>query len=105
VPIYEFRCLKCAAVSEVITRSISSPVKAVCGECGSRKMERMVSRIIPHQTEATKFEQLDPKYDRWVDETVAKSKLDARRDIAEIRAKEAKAVRDAKAQREKKKIV
>lgn len=105
MPIYEYRCKDCDKVSEFITRSISSPLKAVCADCGSKKMERMVSRIIPHQTEATKFEQLDPKYDRWVDDANAQSKRNARRDIAEIRAKEAKAVRDAKAQREKKKIV
>jgi putative FmdB family regulatory protein len=105
VPIYEYRCQECDEVTEVITRGISSQVKAVCAECGSKKMERMVSRIIPHQTEATKFEQLDPKYDRWVDDTVAQSKRNARRDIAEIRAKEASAAREAKAQREKKKIV
>ena len=105
MPIYEYRCLKCGEVSEFITRSISSPLKAVCAECGSKKMERLVSRIIPQQTEATKFEQLDPKYDRWVDDTIAQSKRNARRDITEIRSKEAKAARDAKAQREKKKIV
>jgi putative FmdB family regulatory protein len=105
VPIYEYRCEKCHEVTEIITRSISSPFKAVCAECGSKKMERLVSRIIPHQTEATKLEQLDPKYDRWVDDSNAQSRRKARQDIAEVRAKEAKVRRDAKAQREKKKIV
>ena len=105
MPIYEYRCHDCGEVSEVITRGISSPVKAVCGECGSKKVERLVSRIIAHQTEATKMEQLDPKYDRWVDDTVAKSKAGSRRDVAGVRAKEAQAAREAKAQREKKKFV
>jgi vacuolar-type H+-ATPase catalytic subunit A/Vma1 len=68
-------------------------------------MERLVSRIIPHQNEKTKYEQLDPRYDRWVDDTMAKSKRQAREDIQQIRGQEAQAIRDAKAQREKKKIV
>ncbi|MEX2238929.1 MAG: FmdB family zinc ribbon protein [Dehalococcoidia bacterium] len=105
MPIYEFRCRGCLEVTEVITRGISSPFDAVCGQCGSRELDRIPSRIIPRQTEATKIEQLDPRYDRWVDETMAKSRQDSQRDIAEVRQKEAKAVTDAKAQREKKKTI
>jgi putative FmdB family regulatory protein len=105
VPIYEFRCRDCDATTEVITRSISSSVDAHCDSCGSTNLERLVSRIIPHQTEKTKYDQLDPRYDRWVDDTMAKSKRQAREDITQIRAQEAKAIRDAKREREKKKIV
>lgn len=105
MPIYDYRCLDCGEVTEVITRSISSAVEPVCTKCRSARLEKMPSRIIQHQTEATKFEQLDPRYDRWVDENTELSKKKSKQDIDRIRAGEAKVVADAKAQREKKKIL
>lgn len=105
MPLYDFRCLDCAAVTEVITRSVSSKVEPRCGECSSQKLEKIPSRIIQHQTEATKFEQLDPRYDRWVDENTELSKKKSKQDIDNIRAGEARVIADAKAQREKKKTL
>jgi putative FmdB family regulatory protein len=41
VPIYDFRCLECGKVSEIFIRG--SDQVACCSDCGSIKLERLVS--------------------------------------------------------------
>lgn len=48
VPIYEFRCLACRKRTSVFVRSVTSPVRAACEHCGSRKLARMISRVAVH---------------------------------------------------------
>ena len=45
MPIYEFRCNACRRRTSVFTRSISSPVSAVCQHCGSPELSRLISRV------------------------------------------------------------
>ena len=45
MPIYEFRCNSCRRRTSVFTRSISSPVSAVCQHCGSSELSRLISRV------------------------------------------------------------
>jgi len=45
MPIYEFRCNSCRRRTSVFTRSISSPVSAVCRHCGSADLSRLISRV------------------------------------------------------------
>lgn len=45
MPIYEYGCQACRKRTSVFVRSMSSPVKAVCEHCGSRKMRRLISRV------------------------------------------------------------
>jgi putative FmdB family regulatory protein len=42
MPIYEFRCARCGALSEVVQRVGERPPP--CPKCGSRRMARAVSR-------------------------------------------------------------
>ena len=45
VPVYEFTCNACGAAVSVFTRSISAPVEAKCGRCGSTDLRRLISRV------------------------------------------------------------
>ncbi|HTN51235.1 MAG TPA: zinc ribbon domain-containing protein [Anaeromyxobacter sp.] len=43
MPIYEYVCEACGKLTEVMQR-MSDPPPAACGECGSPKLARLVSR-------------------------------------------------------------
>ena len=44
MPIYEFRCLKCGDVFEILFKSASDEQKLVCPKCESEELERVLSR-------------------------------------------------------------
>ncbi len=56
MPIYEFKCRDCRRLSSVFTRSIGAPVDAECRHCGSRGLERAVSRFAYHRSEQAVLE-------------------------------------------------
>ena len=43
MPIYEYRCRSCGEISSFFTKSIGTPVEAVCAHCQSRDMQRRMS--------------------------------------------------------------
>ena len=43
MPIYEFRCLKCDGVFELLKMSPEDEVEMKCPECGSEDFERVLS--------------------------------------------------------------
>ncbi len=46
MPIYEFRCLKCGSVQEIIvTRSESDAIEIKCNDCGGKELERLLSAV------------------------------------------------------------
>jgi putative FmdB family regulatory protein len=45
VPVYEYVCNACGARLSIFTRSIASPVTAVCDHCGGRDLRRLISRV------------------------------------------------------------
>ncbi len=49
MPIYEYRCEACNKRTSVFVRSISSPVRAACEHCGSKKLTRLISRVAVHR--------------------------------------------------------
>jgi putative FmdB family regulatory protein len=51
MPIYEYKCTKCERLTSVFTRSVSSPAEAECRHCGSKKMERVMSKFAHHRSE------------------------------------------------------
>ena len=52
MPIYEFKCADCGKLNSVFTRSVGSTVDAQCKECGSKKLERSLSKFAYHRSEA-----------------------------------------------------
>ena len=43
MPLYDYRCAACNAVTTVLTRSFSDSADPVCQGCGSRETARMLS--------------------------------------------------------------
>ena len=44
MPIYEFRCLKCDEIFELLFRSSDDPQEMKCPHCGNEDIERVLSR-------------------------------------------------------------
>ncbi|MCX7822482.1 MAG: zinc ribbon domain-containing protein [Syntrophobacterales bacterium] len=44
MPIYEFRCVKCGNIEEVLFISSKEEIKLHCNQCGGEEFERIVSR-------------------------------------------------------------
>lgn len=45
MPIYEYRCEACGAVSSVLVRSRTATVEPACEQCRSKRMKRLISRV------------------------------------------------------------
>lgn len=43
MPLYEYRCERCGAVSEFLMGVVRDEVRPVCPECGSRKLTKLLS--------------------------------------------------------------
>jgi putative FmdB family regulatory protein len=52
VPIYEYKCADCGRLTSVFTRSANAEVNAECRNCGSKKLERALSKFAYHKSEA-----------------------------------------------------
>ena len=52
MPIYEYRCQDCDAVSSIFVRSISSEFTPQCGACGSGSVDRRMSSFAMGKTTA-----------------------------------------------------
>ena len=57
MPIYEFRCDDCKRLTSVFTKSMSAKVDAECGNCGSKKLSRALSKFAYHQSMSRVLEQ------------------------------------------------
>ena len=52
MPIYEYKCRQCGKLNSVFTRSVDAPVNAACENCGSKKLEKALSKFAYHKSEA-----------------------------------------------------
>ena len=52
MPIYEYRCQQCQAVSSFFVRSMNTPIEPVCDGCGSDRMQRRMSSFAMCKTTA-----------------------------------------------------
>ena len=53
MPIYEFKCRDCGRLTSVFVRSMDASSEKTCQHCGSRRLERAVSRFAYHKSEQT----------------------------------------------------
>ena len=67
MPIYEYRCSDCRAVTSVMAPISRANAPCPCEHCGSEQTRRIVSRPSVHLSNLSKLERLDPKYDKMVD--------------------------------------
>lgn len=66
MPIYEYRCQACEKRTTILVRSFSAAVDPVCAHCGSRSLERLISRVAVIHSGQDLYED----YDRtsWMDD-------------------------------------
>lgn len=63
MPIYEYRCLNCGKKSTIIILSIKSDSEARCKFCGSKELQKLVSRVAIRLSEESRLEKLsDPSF-------------------------------------------
>jgi len=67
VPVYEYACLDCRKVVDVLMRRVADDAEAPCPECGGTNTRRLISSFAFHRSMLSKLEQLDPKYDKMID--------------------------------------
>lgn len=61
MPIYEYRCRKCRRKVTVLTLRVSEKPDARCDHCGSRRLDRLVSRFAMPKSEEARLDALaDP---------------------------------------------
>lgn len=92
MPVYEYRCNDCGAVSNRLASVRDIPGEIACRHCGGLA-RRIVSRPSVHRSAASKGARLDPKYERMVDSAMRNTAaadpdrlINRRGDIAKGRA-------------------
>ncbi len=74
MPIYEYRCVACRAVSSVFRSASEHEKTLTCEACGE-EAARIISRPSVHLSKASKLDRLDPKYDKLVDKAMQSTPL------------------------------
>ncbi|MCE2459560.1 MAG: hypothetical protein J4F38_02110 [Pseudomonadales bacterium] len=91
MPVYEYRCAECGALTSKLAsvKAIPSAVECACGGTASR----VVSMPSVHLSKGSKVARLDPKYDAMVDKAMRNTPagdpdrlINRRGDIAKGRA-------------------
>ena len=70
MPIYEYRCPDCEAVTSALRRIGERDEALACEMCG-KPSARVVSSFSAHLSLTSKVEKADPKYDKMVDNSFA----------------------------------
>ena len=71
MPVYEYLCRACGARFSRFFRSLSAADIAVaCGQCGASEAQRAISTFAVHQTLKTQIENLDPAFERQIDDVM-----------------------------------
>ena len=66
MPVYEYACMDCKKVVNVLARHVTDESHP-CPECGGSSTHRLVSGFAFHLSLMSKLDQLDPKYDKMID--------------------------------------
>ena len=74
MPIYEYRCRACHKKVTILTLRVSAQIDEVCEHCGSRDLDRLMSRFALVRSEESRLDALgDPGALDGVDENDPKS--------------------------------
>ena len=68
MPVYEYRCAECGALTSKLASVKAIPRKVECA-CGGTA-SRIVSKPSVHLSKGSKVARLDPKYDAMVDKAM-----------------------------------
>lgn len=69
MPLYEYRCAKCGAVSTRLCAVREAPGHVPCQDCRA-DAARILSKPSVHLSAGGKVQRLDPKYDKLVDQAM-----------------------------------
>jgi putative FmdB family regulatory protein len=70
MPLYEYRCAECAAVTSLRCSVAARPQTVACERCGHPGATQILSGAAVHRDSASKTARLDPKYERMVDRAI-----------------------------------
>ena len=70
MPLYEYRCRSCHAITTALRPTADSQAGVECERCGAGA-HRILSRPSVHRSKASKVDRLDPRYDKLVDKAMA----------------------------------
>jgi putative FmdB family regulatory protein len=69
MPVYEYDCESCGKRSDSFLRSVGADGPSACPHCGSARIKRAVSRVVFVKSAQTKLDELNPKYERMIDDS------------------------------------
>ncbi len=61
MPIYEFECQQCQAISGFLILKKEDSGKIACLKCRSKKMSKVISRVTYHRSENDRLTEFDPR--------------------------------------------
>ena len=61
MPIYEYQCKDCGAVTSAIVFKSEQEKGVCCAKCEGKNLSRMVSRFALHKTESQRLDEFDTK--------------------------------------------
>ena len=61
MPIYEYECQECRAVSGFLILKKQDEEKVACLKCGRGKMSRVISRVTYHRSETDRLAEFDTR--------------------------------------------
>ncbi len=64
MPIYEYQCKSCGAITSALILKPGEEKTLVCGNCQGKKLTRVLSRFALHKTEKQRLEEFNPSVPR-----------------------------------------
>ncbi len=61
MPIYEYECAKCRAISTFLILRKGDAVRVACKGCGSKKMSQLISRVTYHRSESDRLAEFNTR--------------------------------------------
>jgi len=61
MPIFEYECQQCRAISTFLILKTADAAKVACKGCGSKKMSKIISRVTYHRSESDRLAEFDPR--------------------------------------------
>ncbi|OGP99493.1 MAG: hypothetical protein A2Z51_11525 [Deltaproteobacteria bacterium RBG_19FT_COMBO_52_11] len=61
MPIYEYECQQCQAVSTFLILKKEDAARVACKGCGSKKMSPLISRVTYHRSERDRLNEFNPR--------------------------------------------
>jgi len=61
MPIFEYECHRCQAISTFLILKREDEARVACKGCGSEKMSKIISRVTYHRSESDRLSEFDSR--------------------------------------------